>query len=93
MSRLVDDIDAALDSGRLEPEFGPEDVMRACPGWAYHTVRVFLPKHRRGNPGGHAIHFERNPDGTYSRWTYHGRVSEPHAARRQRIRDRAALAV
>ena len=25
----------------------------ACPGWADHTYGVFLPKHRRGNPGGY----------------------------------------
>jgi hypothetical protein len=31
-----------------------------------HTYGVFLPKHRRGNPGGYTPYFQQNPDGTYS---------------------------
>lgn len=42
------------------------DVRRACPGWADSTYGVFLPKHRRGNPGGYSAYFERHPDGAYS---------------------------
>jgi hypothetical protein len=33
---------------------------------ADHTYGVFLPKHRRGNPGGYTEHFLQNPDGSYS---------------------------
>jgi hypothetical protein len=44
----------------------PDDLRRACPGWAHHTYEVFLPKHRQGNPGGYPAHFRRNSDGTYS---------------------------
>jgi hypothetical protein len=31
-----------------------------------HTYGVFLPKHRRGNPGGYMVYFVQNDDGTYS---------------------------
>jgi len=50
----------------LPQRFRPEDVRRACPGWARHTYGVFLPKHRRGNPGGYTEYFVQNPDGSYS---------------------------
>jgi hypothetical protein len=63
----VDDIDDALRSGRLRDPFGPDDVRRVCPGWAEKTYGVFLPKHRRGNPGGCTVYFERHDDGSYSR--------------------------
>jgi len=67
MSRFVEDIDRALKAGRLKSRFRPDDVRRACRGWADHTYGVFLPKHRRGNPGGYTVYFERHTDGTYSR--------------------------
>jgi hypothetical protein len=52
MSRFVEDIRLAVARGDLPQRFRPEDVRRACPGWASHTYGVFLPKHRLGNPAG-----------------------------------------
>ncbi|MFF4879492.1 hypothetical protein [Micromonospora sp. NPDC000668] len=66
MSRFVDDIRRARAAGRLADRFPPNDVRRACPGWADHTYGVFLPKHRQGNPGGYTAYVLQNPDGTYS---------------------------
>ncbi len=66
MSRFVSDIRDAVSRGDLPRKFRPNDVRRACPGWADHTYGVFLPKHRRGNPGGYTAYFERHSDGSYS---------------------------
>ena len=66
VSRFVDDIRQARAAGRLGEQFRPDDVRRACPGWAHHTYEVFLPKHRLGNPGGYSAYFRQNADGTYS---------------------------
>jgi hypothetical protein len=66
VSRLLEDIKAARQRGKLPKRFRPGDVRLACPGWADHTYGVFLPKHRRGNPGGYTPYFVRHPDGTYS---------------------------
>jgi hypothetical protein len=52
--------------GDLPQSFRAADVRRACPGWADHAYGVFLPKHRRGNPGGETELFYQNPDGSYS---------------------------
>ena len=48
------------------PRFRPADVRRACPGWADNTYSVFLPKHRRGNPGGYSEFFIQHEDGSCS---------------------------
>jgi hypothetical protein len=66
MSQFVEDLRRAQTDGRLGARFRPDDVRRACPGWAHHTYEVFLPKHREGNPRGNTEYFRRNPDGTYS---------------------------
>ena len=66
VSRFVEDIRRASRQGRLPARFRPNDVRRACPGWADHTYGVFLPKHRQGNPGGYTAYFRKNSDGTYS---------------------------
>ncbi len=66
MSKFVEDVRAAVSGGRLGDRFRPDDIRRACPGWADHTYGVFLPKHREGNPGGYTPYFKRNPDGSYS---------------------------
>jgi hypothetical protein len=66
MSRFAEDVRRAVARGDLPQRFRPDDVRRACPGWANHTYGVFLPKHRRGNPGGYTEYFLRNPDGSYS---------------------------
>jgi len=66
MSRFVEDMRRAIKDGRLPRRFRPDDVRRGCPGWADHTYGVFLPKHRRGNPGGYTAYFERHSDGRYT---------------------------
>ena len=66
VSRFVEDVRRAQRQGRLGTRFRSSDLRRACPGWAPHTYEVFLPKHRRGNPGGYTAYFARNRDGTYS---------------------------
>lgn len=66
MSRFVEDVRRAVARGDLPSRFRPDDVRQACPGWADHTYGVFLPKHRRGNPGGYTDYFLQNPDGSYS---------------------------
>lgn len=66
MSMFVEDVRRAVRERRLPIRFRPADVRIACPGWAHHTYGVFLPKHRRGNPGGYTAYFERHDDGSYS---------------------------
>jgi hypothetical protein len=66
MSRFVEDVRLAEARGDLAQRFRPDDVRRACPGWADQTYGVFLPKHRRGNPGGYTEYLLQNSDGTYS---------------------------
>ena len=66
MSKFVSDIRDARRDGRLAKCFNPKDVEVACPGWAEKTYHVFLPKHRRNNPGGYTVYFERHNDGSYS---------------------------
>ena len=63
---IVGKIRRAIEQGTLSERFRAADVRRACPGWDYRTYNNFLPKYRLGNPGGHAVYFKRNPDGTYS---------------------------
>jgi hypothetical protein len=66
VSRFVEDIREARRRGRLPARFRPQDVRKACPGWADKTYNVFLPKHRVGNPGGYTPYFEQHRDGSYS---------------------------
>ena len=60
VSRFVADIRQAVRDGRLPKRFRPRDVRRACPGWADHTYGVFLPKHRKGDPGRYTAYFEQH---------------------------------
>jgi hypothetical protein len=66
VTRFLQDIRRARAEGRLPERFRPRDVRTACPGWADHFYRAFLPKHRVGNPGGNTAFFEQYADGTYS---------------------------
>jgi hypothetical protein len=66
MSRFVEDVRRARRAGVLPERFRSADLRRTCPGWADHTYGVFLPKHRRGNPGGYTEYFVRHDDGSYS---------------------------
>lgn len=65
-SRFAEDIQTARRHGRLPERFRADTLRRACPGWADRTYSVFLPKHRRGNPGGYTEYFEQHADGSYS---------------------------
>jgi hypothetical protein len=66
MSRFLEAIRRARRVGVLPERFRSADVRRACPSWADHTYGVFLPKHRRGNPGGYTEYFEQHDDGSFS---------------------------
>jgi hypothetical protein len=65
MRDFASQIYAAVKSGRLREPFGPDQVARACPGWATKTYTVFLSKHRVGNPGRNTELFERVDAGRY----------------------------
>jgi hypothetical protein len=56
--RVYKEMVAAVQCGRLAEPFSAADVGRACPGIAETTAGTFLPKHRRGNPGGNTELFE-----------------------------------
>jgi hypothetical protein len=66
MSRCVKGVRRAEARGDLPQRFRPDDVRRACVGWANHTYGVLLPRHRRGNPGDYKEYLVQNPDGSYS---------------------------
>jgi hypothetical protein len=66
MSKFVQGIRKARQRRDLPKHFRAKDVRKACPGWAYKTYSSFLPKHRRGNPGGYTAYFERHSDDSYS---------------------------
>ena len=66
MSKFVEDIRCARREGRLPERISPNDVRKACPGWAQTTYGVFLPKHRKGNPGGNTAYFRQHEYGLYS---------------------------
>jgi hypothetical protein len=71
MSEFVNDVRLAVSKGRLPERFRPDDVRKACPGWAHNTYGVFLPKHRVGNPLGYTAYFLRHSDGSYSLLSKH----------------------
>ena len=64
--RFIEQIRQARREGRLPPNFTASDVKEACPGWAENTYPTFMPKHRKGNPGGTTELFVRDSDGTYA---------------------------
>jgi len=55
----------AVKSRRLNEPFGLREFMLACPGFADGTYKVFLNKHRRGNPGGNSELFLRVAPGKF----------------------------
>jgi len=65
MRDFATQIYAAVRTGKLKEPFGPDDVRRACPGWASGSYPVFLIKHRVGNPGGTTELFQRIAPGRY----------------------------
>lgn len=65
MSWFMRDIRRAVREDRLAQPFRASDVERACPGWGRRTYRVFLGKHRVGNPGAYTAYFVRVEPGLY----------------------------
>ena len=65
MKDFATQIYAAVRNRRLKEPFGPDDVKRACPGWAERTYAVFLPKHAVENPGKTTELFQRIGPGQY----------------------------
>jgi hypothetical protein len=65
MKKLANEIYHAVNSGELEQPFTAAMVKRACPRWAEKTYQVFLPKHRKGNPGGNTVLFDQVARGSY----------------------------
>ena len=66
-SRLVAEIDRAIERGKLDEPFRASDVRAACPGFALKTYNQFLPKHSLNNPGNNKLHFEKVEVGLYRR--------------------------
>jgi hypothetical protein len=56
---------SAVEKQRLKEPFGPDDVKRACPGWAKRTYTNFMSKHAVGNPSKTTELFERIGRGRY----------------------------
>lgn len=65
MSRIVKEIEAAVRSGRLGARFTARACRDAISGFADCTFPTFLPKHRKGNPGGYSEYFRRIKRGLY----------------------------
>jgi hypothetical protein len=55
----------AVRGRRLKEPFGPDDVRRACPGWAPRTYTNFLSKDAVGNPSKTTELFQRVGPGQY----------------------------
>ena len=67
ISRLVVEIDRAIEGGKLREPFRGSDVRAVCPGFAHTTYNTFLPKHTLNNPDNNKVHFERVELGLYRR--------------------------
>jgi len=48
----------AVKKGKLKEPFTSYDLMKACPELNPITCKVFLPKHRKGNPGNNSELFD-----------------------------------
>ncbi len=76
-SRLVVEIDRAIERGKLHEPFRGSDVRAACPGFAHTTYCTFLPKHTLNNPDNNKVHFEKVGAGLYRRLPRSQRNSAP----------------
>jgi hypothetical protein len=65
MRDFASQIYSAVQDRRLREPFGPDEVKRACPGWAERTYTNFLSKHAVGNPSKTTELFERVTPGRY----------------------------
>jgi hypothetical protein len=63
--RFITEIRKAVGEEHLSELFSQEAVKNAVPGYAEKTYHVFLPKHRKGNPGGNTELFVRVSRGLY----------------------------
>ena len=66
-SRLVAEIDRAIEGGKLHEPFRGADVRAACAGFAHTTYNTFLPKHAPNNLDNNKVHFEKVGPGLYRR--------------------------
>ncbi len=66
MKNFATQIYIAVRDGRLTEPFNAKSVAEACPGQASKTYHVFLPKHRKGNPGKNTELFIRVAPGQYT---------------------------
>jgi len=67
ISRLVAEIDRAIDEGKLYEPFRASDIRATCQGFAHSTYNQFLPKHTISNPSNNKVHFEKVASGLYRR--------------------------
>ena len=63
--RIYSAIVTSVKSGDLKEPFGSNEFKKACPGFAEGTYKVFLNKHRKGNPGGNSELFIRVSPGKF----------------------------
>lgn len=56
--RIYTCIVATVKSGKLKEPFTKDDFRNVCPNFTEGTYKVFLKKHRVGNPGGNTELFE-----------------------------------
>ena len=65
MSKLYQDIKNAVKNGKLKEPFRTKNVKTACSRWSLIVIAVFLPKHRKNNPGGYIEYFWQIGRGLY----------------------------
>ena len=58
-SEIVTKLRRATRAGRLCGRFTPGEAHKVVRLSSERSIRTFLPKHRRGNPGGHKPYFRR----------------------------------
>ena len=90
---LLRTCDAPHPRAGLPVRFRSDDVRGACPGWADATYSVFLPKHRKGNPGGYTVYFQQNAYGSYSSCDHRLRWGAPDNDRSLGARNSRLLSV
>ncbi len=63
--KVYNSIVEAIRTGKLKEPFTSDDFRKACRGFAEGTYKVFLNKHRVGNPGGNSELFLRVVSGKF----------------------------
>ena len=67
ISKLVVEIDRAIEGGKLHEPFRGSNVRAVCPGFAHTTYNTFLSKHTLNNPDNNKVNFEKVEPGLYRR--------------------------